>query len=176
MAAVAAGLAALVVGTGIWLSFRYRPDATGLASTVPAVHAIASVALAVVTVIGLAAFVWERRPDRRHGLPAFAVVAAVGLVLVVEYAIGSGLAWDQLALWAVTPATATGAIRGVWLDGIGVKFVIVGTSELGTDELRRMVWLHLVVFPVLVGLGIGFVVGWTRHFARPEKRPARDGG
>lgn len=162
-------LAVVAVATGVYASFRYRPDATGFGLGVQRLHAWSAVALAVVLVVGLATFVWARRPDRRHGLPAFALVALLAVVLAVETSIGWALAWDQVALWAVTPAFS--GIEGVWLGGHPVRFLIVDAAEVGVDEYRRTVWTHVVVLPVVVVLGAGLVVWWVARFARPGARP-----
>jgi len=104
--------------------------------------------------------IWERRPDRRHGLPAFAVVAVIAVLLVIEVAIGSAIKWDQVALWAVTVGSG---IRGVILRDVAVKFVIVDGQELGWGEFRRLVWLHLLVLPAVVAGAAGFVIWWVRR-------------
>jgi len=160
LAWIAAALAAVVVATGAYSAFRYRPDASGVARAVHRVHAVAGWALGVVLVLGLAAVIWERRPDRCHGLPAFAVIGVLAVLLVVEVRIGRRIAWDQLALSAVT--TGTG-IRGVVLHDVAVKYVIVGGREVGWGEFRRHVWLHLLVLPTLIAGGAGFVVWWVRR-------------
>jgi len=177
LAWIGAVLAAVVVATGVYGAFRYRPEASGLTLVVQRLHAVSAVVLAVVTVVGGAALVWERRPDRRHGLPAFAVIGVVALLLAAAVWSGWRIAWDQLALWAVTPPAATGGgTRGVFLHGVPVKVVLVDGVEVGATAFRRTVWAHVVVLPVLVGVGIAFVVVWTRRFARPEARPPRDDG
>lgn len=169
-------LAVVAIATGVYAAFRYRPDATGFGLGMQRLHALSSIAFAVVVVIGLAAFVWERRPDRRHGLPAFAAIAVIGLVLVVQTVIGGRIAWDQVALWAVVGPDSLHHVRGVFLRDLPLKFVITDATELGVGSFRRHVWVHLVVLPVLVGLGVGSVVVWTRRFARPEARPVREPG
>lgn len=164
----AAVLAAVTATTGVYLSFRYRPDARGVAGAVPALHAVSAALLAIVLVTGLAAFVWERRPDRRHGLPAFAAIGLLAVVLVVEIRLGSRLAWDQLALAAVTASTR--GIAGVWLDHLPLKFLLVGGAEVGVADFRRRVWLHVAVLPAVVAVGTGLVAWWVRRFARPGAR------
>jgi hypothetical protein len=160
LAWIAAALAAVVVATGVYGAFRYRPNASGLALATQRVHPVAGFALAGVVVLGLVVVIWERRPDRRHGLPAFAGVAVIGVLLVIEVVIGSAIKWDQVALWAVTVGSG---IRGVVLRDVAVKFVIVDGRELGWGEFRRLVWLHLLVLPGLIAAGAGFVVWWVRR-------------
>jgi len=151
-----------VLGTGVYATFRYRPDATGVGLGLQRLHAIAGIALAVVVVLGLAAFVWERRPDRRHGLPAFVVVAVIGALLVIEVVIGWRIAWDQLALWAFTEGDLD-RYRGVLLRGLPLKFVVSDARIIDPTDFRRMAWLHALVLPVLVAVGAGFVLWWTRR-------------
>jgi hypothetical protein len=157
-------LALVVVATGVYAAFRYRPDATGLSLGVQRLHALSSLALAVVIVVGLAAFVWERRPDRRHGLPAFGAVALIAGLLAIEVVIGWRIAWDQLALWAVVPVLNGLETRGVFLRDLPLRFVISDGHELGVGELRRLVWAHLAVLPVVIGGLAAAVVWWTRRF------------
>ena len=156
-------LAVVVVGSGVYTTFRYRPDATGIRLGIQRLHGLAGIALAVVVVVGLAAFIWERLPARKHGLPAFGVVVVVGVLLGVEVALGWRVAWDQLALSAV-PVDLDDA-RGILLRDLDVTFVLVGTREVSLDDFRRLVWLHVLVLPVLVAAGAGFVLWWTRRFA-----------
>lgn len=166
----AAVLAVVATATGVAAAFRYRPDATGFALGVQRLHAFAGIALAAVLVVTLAVLVWERRPDRRHGLPAFGVVAAAGVLLVVEVWTGWRIAWDQVALSAVTPGLD---VRGVFLRDLPLRFVIVDGREVGVTDFRRSVWLHLLVLPVLVAAASAFVVWWMR---RTGRRPAGSGG
>jgi hypothetical protein len=172
VAGVVAVLAALTVATGVYLSFRYRPDAHGTGRAMQPLHAVSAVLLAIVLVVGLAAFVWERRPDRRHGLPAFVGIGLLALVLVVETRLGSRLAWD-LAPGAVTASEH--GIAGVWLDHLPVEFLLVGAAEVGVADFRRRVWLHVAVLPAVVALGAGLVVWWVRRFGRPEARQPKAG-
>lgn len=166
-------LAAVAIGTGVYVAFRYRPDASGVALGMQRLHALSSIVLALVTVVGLAAFVWERRPDRRHGLPAFGVVLVVALALVVETRTGWRLAWNQVVMSEVIGGDTLDRARGVFLRDLPVEAFGVDGVRSGADDFRRTVWLHLAVLPVLIGVGIGFVVVWTRRFARPEARPPR---
>lgn len=171
LAWVAGVLSLVVVGTGLWATFRYRPDATGVGLGLQRLHALAGIALAAVLVLGLAALVWERRPDRRHGLPAFVVVAVLAVVLVLTVVGGRRLAWDQLVLGAVPDDLD--AARGVLLGDVALRFVVSDAREIAADDFRRQVWLHVLVLPVVTVLGAGFVVWWTRRHARPEARPTR---
>ena len=169
-------LAAVVIATGVYVTVRYRPDASGFALGVQRLHAFASIVLAVVVVVGLAALVWERRPDRRHGLPAFAVVAVLAVVLWVEARLGWGLAWNQVRMYAVIGGETLHRVRGVLLRDLPVEHLIVGTTEYSVGAFRRRVWAHAVILPVLIGAGVGFVVLWTRRFANPGARPPRPVG
>lgn len=166
-------LAAVVIATGVHVTFRYRPDASGFTLGVQRLHAFASIAFAVVVLVGLAALVWERRPDRRHGLPAFAVVAVVAIAFVIEARLGWDLAWNQVRMYAVIGGETLHRVRGVLLRDLPVEHVVVDTTWHGVGAFRRRVWAHAVVLPVLIGAGIGFVVVWTRRFANPGARPPR---
>jgi len=167
-------LTVVAVGTGAYVAYRYRPDATGFVLGMQRLHAISSIALALVIVVGLAALVWERRPDRRHGIPAFVVTAVIAVVLVVEIRLGWSLAWDQVVMSEVIGGATLRRVQGVLLRDLPIEALRVDAVEHGVDGFRRRVWAHLLVLPVIAGLGIAFVVVWTRRFANPGARPSRD--
>ena len=100
-----AALGALLLATGLWLTFRYVPG-PGRAWTVSAaheVHRFSGYAFAVVAVL-LAVDVALGAADRDVRRAWTRIGASVVLVVAVGVALVSGpkLAWNQLALWAVT--------------------------------------------------------------------------
>src|SRR5437763_1768430 len=74
------------------------------------------------------------------------------------------LPWDQLALWAVTVGTNMMGYTPVF--GNQVRFVLLGTKEIGTETLLRWYTLHVLMLPFVV------VIFMAIHFWRVRK----DGG
>lgn len=166
LVALAALLGVLIV-TGIYLSFRYRPagavvwndlesarDTLGMVSVVQTTHRLAAftfvataVATAIVAFLTLVRNQWQIRT-----LAAFIAILAVALVYT-----GYLLPWDQLALWAVTVGTDQHGYT-VLFDN-DVKFVLLGSEEIGVDTLRRRFLVHTVVLP-LVLLAVGGAFAW----------------
>lgn len=158
----------VLVGTGVWLSFTYQPDAAqawpglgadpGGIAWARLVHRLATgvlipLALAYLVVRTVASGRWR---------------AATG-VLVVSAAIGyTGfrLAWDQLALWAVTVGEN---YQGMWAAGFSddVRFVLVGGVEVSQATLRLWFLTHVGLSIVLVGVLAAAARGLYRSPATP---------
>lgn len=163
-------LIGVAVGTGVALSFLYRPeppDAFGLQAGRPGWHDPLVAGHVVSTIAACVALVWRclagvRRVEAgRRAAGAAAIV--VGALLA--FTGGPGLAWDFVALEAVT----VGSISGIWTPVLDadVVFVIDGIFEVGVDEYRRRVLLHLLIWPALVAAG-----AWL---SRPVGRFSTDG-
>jgi cytochrome b-561 len=90
-------------------------------------------------------------------------LALLLLTLLLSFT-GYLLPWDQLAFWAVT--VGTNIAKEVPLVGDGVRFVLLGGTEIGQSALVRFYVLHVVVLPVAVLL----------LFAYHMWRVRRDGG
>jgi len=92
----------------------------------------------------------------------------VGLVLLLLTLLlsftGYLLPWDQLAFWAVT--VGTNIAKEVPVVGEGIRFVLLGGTEIGQSALVRFYVLHVVVLPGAVLL----------LFAYHMWRVRRDGG
>ena len=58
------------------------------------------------------------------------------------------LPWDQLAFWAVT--VGTNIAKEAPLVGEGLRFVLLGGTEIGQSTLVRFYVLHVVVLPAVV--------------------------
>jgi quinol-cytochrome oxidoreductase complex cytochrome b subunit len=149
-------LGAVLVATGAWLSFFYRPfPPNGVpVSTAEAIHTIHWVvaALFVVTVVILVlatVVAWNRA-----WLPTLGLAAVIGLSLWS----GRRLPWDQLALRAVTVGTDfRGLVTAAFDDQ--VKFVIVGSREISQATIRAWFAMHALLLPVV---GAGLLV-WLRR-------------
>lgn len=74
------------------------------------------------------------------------------------------LPWDQLALWAVTVGTNMMGYSPVLRDN--VRYVLLGSKEIGNDTLLRWYVLHVLLLPFVI------VIFMAVHFWRVRK----DGG
>ena len=93
------------------------------------------------------------------------VVGVVLLVLTLLLSFtGYLLPWDQLALWAVTVGTNMMGYTPVF--GSQVRYVLLGSKEIGTDTLLRWYVLHVLMLPFVI------VIFMAIHFWRVRK----DGG
>jgi len=93
------------------------------------------------------------------------VVGVILLVLTLMLAFtGYLLPWDQLALWAVTVGTNMIGFTPVF--GPQVKFILLGSKEIGPNTLLRWYTLHVLMFPFVL------VIFLAIHFWRVRK----DGG
>ena len=71
-------------------------------------------------------------------------VILLQLTLLLSFT-GYLLPWDQLALWAVTVGTNMMGYTPVF--GSQVRFVLLGTKEIGTETLLRWYVLHVLMLP-----------------------------
>jgi quinol-cytochrome oxidoreductase complex cytochrome b subunit len=162
---------AVLAATGIWLWFRYVPTAargwphpaggSTSESWVQVTHRVASwiaIALGVVTLVLLI--------GRRVASGGRGIVAGLGLGVTVAAASFTGfhLAWDQLALWAVTVGNDMRGVQAIF--DARVKYVLLGSREVSPGTYRFWAIAH-VVFGVLVCVAL--VLAWLR--TRPD-RPA----
>ncbi len=93
------------------------------------------------------------------------VVGVVLLVLTLLLSFtGYLLPWDQLALWAVTVGTSMMGYTPIL--GKQVKFLLLGSVEVGPETLIRWYVLHVLALPFLA------VIFMAVHFWRIRK----DGG
>jgi quinol-cytochrome oxidoreductase complex cytochrome b subunit len=166
------GLAA----TGVWLTFRYRPQASGafpelappsgdlLVQDAHRWLAAALVPTLVVAAVLVAVWLPRHSPGARwrHGLLPSGLVAAI-----VAGITGFLLPWDQIALWAVTIVGKNEYDGYDWLVGDRsetVRFVIVDGAEVGIDTLRAALAVHLLSGAALV-LALGLLAVQPRRSA-----------
>jgi quinol-cytochrome oxidoreductase complex cytochrome b subunit len=154
-------LGALLLVTGLWLTFRYVPG-PGRAWTVGAaheVHRFSGYAFAVVSVLLVVNFALGTAGQgaRRAGK---GIAAGVALVVAVGVGLVSGpkLAWDQLALWAVT---AGASFRGVFHTQ--VKYVLVDGGELSVASYNRWAWVHVLAVPLAIVTCLVVLALLARH-------------
>lgn len=138
------GLTLVLVLTGVPLIWLYSPDPEAGSAWLGTTHRVASTLLLNAAVVYLIVVV-ARRQDRWRWPHASGLVVLVFLLGFTGYL----LAWDQLALYAVTVGTD---IRGV-LEPFSdeVKFVLLGGAEITASTYRSWVLVHLVALP-LAGL------------------------
>ena len=90
-------------------------------------------------------------------------VSLLVLTLLLSFT-GYLLPWDQLSLWAVTVGTNMMGYTPVF--GPQVKYVLLGSKEIGSETLLRWYVLHVLMLPFVI------VIFMAVHFWRVRK----DGG
>jgi hypothetical protein len=86
---------------------------------------------------------------------------------------GGLLAWDQVALWAVTVGADFKGFTKI-VSGDNVRSVIIGSKEISTGAFTTWFWVHTVVIPVVVlALGIALLRGGRARV--DEDEPVRAG-
>ena len=171
-------LFAVLLATGVALTFRYRPTVTAAYANVGAhgssgvtargVHRLASVlfvpAVVVLSIASIGLFV-----VRHRAALVLLPLGAAGLAVVAGVT-GYLLPWDQLALRAVTAGTDVRGYRSI-LSGEQVQFVLVGNSSVTTATFARWYWVHAVVVPLLV-IGVVAAIFIATRRARSRRAPA----
>lgn len=76
------------------------------------------------------------------------------------------LPWDQLGLWAVSVGDGLEGYR--WLTGDRVRFVVIGSTEIGPDTL--LVWLVVHVAAAFV-VAVLLTAAWRTLARRPHQTP-----
>jgi len=156
---VVLGLLFLVLlGTGVWLAFRYQPSGSFSAahaqSWLRRAHRSAS-RIFVFTALATFGFSIAVSVERalKRGAPAW----VVGLLLMVGALAASFtgylLPWDELALAPVRVAAYRGF--GFLFGHAEVRFVLLGSSEVTKKTVQRWFLVHTIVIPAaLVGIGM----------------------
>ena len=154
-------LLVLLLATGVWLALQYQPSGSFRGarpeSWVRSTHKVASrlFIFAALATFGMSIAISVERALRR-GLPAWVVGAVIMLGALAASFTGYLLPWDQLALAPLRP----GEYRGyAFLFGHPeVKFVLIGSVEVGKDTVQRWFFVHTAAIPVaLIALG---AVAW----------------
>lgn len=176
-----ASLLAVLAASGLYLSFHYRPEAASLytfgddaalrnsvrvASGVRNVHLVAS-GLFIWVGVGLAVLCVYWAFARRAAGDTPVALRAVGFALLALFASFTGylLPWDQLALYAVTGGVS---YNGLWKAAFSddIRFVIIGSVEIGQATLRRWLIVHVFVVPP--------VAAATLYWAHLRRRPVSE--
>ncbi len=151
-------LAGVLALSGVWLTFTYRPSAAqawpGVSDPPPLqwprmIHVVATWLIVPASAGLMVASLAVKR----------ATAPAVGfLVLVIALAYtGFLIAWDQLALWAVSPA---GFPDGMWAAAFddSVRFVLIGGTEISQGTLRLWFIVHGAVLAVIFSATLATVI------------------
>lgn len=151
-------LAGVLAVSGVWLTFTYRPSAAqawpGLSDLAPmqwprTIHLVATWLI----VPASAGLVVASAAVKRATAPA---VGLLVLVVALAYT-GFLIAWDQLALWAVSSA---GFPDGMWAAAFddSVRFVLIGGTEISQGTLRLWFIVHGAVLAVILGATLATVI------------------
>ena len=161
--------------TGLLLMFYYRPtleyaytDIVGLREHVPLgimreVHRWGAHAMVITVWLHMfrVFMTGSYKPPREFNWSVGVIMLVLTLLLSFT---GYLLPWDQLALWAVTVGTNMMGYTPVF--GSSVKYVLLGSREIGNDTLLRWYVLHVLLLPFVI------VIFMAVHFWRVRK----DGG
>jgi quinol-cytochrome oxidoreductase complex cytochrome b subunit len=151
-------LLVVLLATGVWLALQYQPSGAFQAarpqSWVRSTHRTASrlFVFTALATFGLSIAVSVERALKR-GTPAWVVGLVIMLGALAASFSGYLLPWDQLALAPVRP----GEYRGYafLFSRPEVKFVLIGSAEVGKATVRNWFFVHTVAIPVaLVALGV----------------------
>src|SRR5436190_7763040 len=164
-------LFAVLAGTGVWLLFEYQPagERSWAVDAAHEVHHISGLLFMVALAATLAVLAWRARARRGSLGTAVGVIAFVlgAFVLVLANRSGRLLAWNQLALWAVSLGGSEA--RGVVDIPATVRFVIVDGNELTPRTFSAVTVLHAAVLPLVA---VAMVVGMTVFSRRRRGRAA----
>jgi quinol-cytochrome oxidoreductase complex cytochrome b subunit len=161
--------------TGVLLMFYYRPTLEWAFQDILALRDVTT--LGIMRVIhrwgahAMVITVWlhmyrvfltgSYKPPREFNWVIGVILLLLTLLLSFT---GYLLPWDQLALWAVTVGTNMMGYTPVF--GSSVKYVLLGSKEIGNDTLLRWYVLHVLLLPFVI------VIFMAVHFWRVRK----DGG
>jgi quinol-cytochrome oxidoreductase complex cytochrome b subunit len=166
----------LLTITGIFLMFFYRPTAAQAWTDIRTLETSVAFGLLVrnmhrwaAHLMVLSVFLHMARvfyhgaykPPREFNWVIGVILLTLTLLLSFT---GYLLPWDQLALWAVTVGTNMMGYTPVF--GPQVKYVWLGSKEIGSETLLRWYVLHVLLLPFVI------VIFMAVHFWRVRK----DGG
>jgi hypothetical protein len=179
---VALVLLVALAASGFALSTRYRPGTAeglrdigrGAAVDLRDAHRLLSTLLLwtgvglVASGLGLAIQRHRRDEDRRSTVWTGVLPVLLLVAIALAAFTGNAIAWDQLALAAVTVGSD---LDGIWAAAFddGIVFVLVDGRELSQADYARGVIAHVALVP-LVLLGLGWATA-----RRLTRRPAPAG-
>jgi len=152
----AVALVVLVV-SGAYVTFRYRPDARGGDLGMVRLHKWSSY------VVGPAGIALMLLIVPVRVLRVWLLTAAFFVFFVLAAVSGARLVWDQVGLFAVTTGHD---VRGVFFLPHAALFVRVNGHEYSWEHHRNVFWLHAVVLPAVMAATFVGLVLWARRFRR----------
>ena len=171
----------VLLATGLWLSWNYRPpeaarwvidghlgNTAAWARRVQLLHRWTGVQL-IVLAVGLLgeAIAWAISTHRlRRAVAGF---AALIFVLLADFS-GFLIAWDELALFSVTIGTNISGFGSIFTNEL--LYVLVGRSVVGIDTIRRWFWIHTVATPLAIAVIIGMMLVMLRRALAAIVSPA----
>jgi quinol-cytochrome oxidoreductase complex cytochrome b subunit len=166
----------LLTVTGIFLMFFYRPTveaayadvqtletAVSLGSLVRNMHRWAAHLMVLSVFLHMARVFYHGAYKSPREFNWMIGIILLTLTLLLSFT-GYLLPWDQLSLWAVTVGTNMMGYTPVFGDN--VKYVLLGSKEIGSETLLRWYVLHVLLLPFVI------VIFMAVHFWRVRK----DGG
>ena len=153
---IALATAAVVVGTGAWLSWNWYPvlpgtddwllrDGMALSADMATVHRLSSWTLVGLLLVFVGLRVGRSADVRRAG-----AVLAVIVGSVVGLVTGPPLAWQQLAVWAVTTGDGLRGLRPFFDMNTQVRFALIDNVEVAPSTMRTLALVHIVLVPLLL--------------------------
>jgi len=152
--------------SGVYVTFRYRPDAAGSDLGMVRLHKSSALFLGPIGVVLLTLMI-PRRVVR-----VYLAVLVFFLAWVVTTASGHRLSWDQVGLFAVTPGHD---VRGMFFLHHSALFVRVNGHEYSWMDHRNLFWLHAAVLPLVIAAAFVWAVLWARRLRRqPDMKSSAD--
>ena len=161
------GIARVVLlASGIYVTFRYRPDAAGADLAMVRLHRWSSFVLGVAGLVIIFLLMPRRRARLWFALACFLVA------WIFAIATGRPLAWDQVGLREVSVGHD---VRGIFFRHHAAVFVRVDGHEYSWEHFRNLFWLHAAVFPLAMGLAFALAMVWARRLRRqPDVKSSAD--
>ena len=160
----------LLTVTGIFLMFFYRPTVTdayanvqnletavAFGSLVRNMHRWAAHLMVLTVFLHMARVFYHGAYKAPREFNWVIGVILLTLTLLLSFT-GYLLPWDQLALWAVTVGTNMMGYTPVF--GSSVKYVLLGSQQIGDQTLLRWYVLHVLLLPFVI------VIFMAVHFWR----------
>ena len=171
---------AVMVATGLYLTFRYRParrvddprlpDRTTLVALAQWLHTVGAYAFVVLVCITVATALVVA--NRRHHAPGIILASGFGLFLVAIGFLVTGLQlpWQGFR-WAATSVTA---FDGVFGFPRAVADVLVRNDEVTPARYETVAWIHIAGLPVFAVFAAWWLLGAIQASRPGEAGPQPD--
>jgi len=174
--AILAILLLVLLGTGLWLVFRYQPSGSFQGARPQSMLRVAHrVTSTLFLLVALAAFglsiAVSVEGALKRGTPAWVAGLVIMVGALAAAFTGRVLPWDQLALAPVRAGEFRG--YGFLFGHSNVHFVLVGSAEVTKGTVRTWFFVHTAAIPVgLVAVGLGALrMTRKRRVLPPSERP-----